>query len=250
MQSPQIKAILGLSLVAICLVTTAGINKFLQAKQTDIPKEDATVVFKKLYAKFSDLNTDLNIRGNITLIDGNEIKEKTTFDLFRKNQQVYHRFDCITQAGNEKVFVQLDTANKYLIVNKSDKNWLKKQRTAMLPFEQLMRDTSFFKVASSQESEYSIEIKNDYQPEIKSCIVKYDPETYTITQTIVQWWKHPGSLENRAYWETIIDYNYDLPIDVNVDEFINTVVKVENRKLLINEAYADYLVEVAEELKN
>lgn len=246
MRIKKMKTILVVLLVAVSLFTTAGIGKWLWNSGPEIPVEDGKVVFKKLYAKLADFNADVNMSGTITLYDGEAIKEKTSFELVRRKHRVYHRFDCIQQAGNENISVQLDTVNKYLWIGKPDKEALKKQRKGILPFSDVMADTSFFKITNLPGAGHAIEIINDYQPEIKSCVLVYDPQAYTVQQAIVQWWKQPGSTENREYYKTVTDYQYNAATAIDIDEMLNTIITVNRKNVEVNPAYAGYQVELAD----
>ncbi|MBN8861445.1 MAG: hypothetical protein J0H29_23875 [Sphingobacteriales bacterium] len=250
MRTKKIKLSLVVLLVVISLVTTAGIGKWLHRSEPEIPAENGTIVFKKLYAKLADFNEDLNISGIITLYDGEEVKEKTSFELLRQKYRVYHRIDYIKQIGNENISVQLDTVNKYLWVGKPDKEMLRMQRKGMIPFGDLMADTSFFKIVSIPGERPAIEIFNDYQPEIKSCVLMYDPQNYIIRQAVIQWWKHPGSIENREYYRTVTDYQYNAAAAMNIDELLKSIVTVNRKKVEVNSAYAEYRLELANNLNN
>lgn len=250
MRTKKIKMTLAGLLVAAGLAVTAGIGKWLHNTELPMPVEEGETVFKKLYAKLADLNTDLNISGSITLYDGEAIKEKTSFELLRQKYRVYHRLDYIQQIGNENIWVQLDTVNKYLWVGKPDKETLRKQRKGVLPFGDLMADSSFFKIVSLPGDKPAIEIFNDYQPEIKSCVLMYDPQNYIIQQAIIQWWKQPGSPDNREYYKTVIDYQYHTAASVNIDELLGSVVTLRKKKIEVNPAYADYRLDVAEGFNN
>ena len=250
MRTKKIKMPLVALLVAVSLATTAGIGKWLHKSEPPVPAEDGKVVFRKLYAKLADFNADLNISGSITLYDGEAIKEKTSFEVLKQKYRVYHRFDHIKQIGNENISVQLDTVNKYLWISKPDKEMLRKQRKGMLPFSDLMADSSFFKITSLPGDRPAIEIFNDYQPEIKSCVLIYDPQGYTIQQAIIQWWKQPGSAENREYFKTETDYQYNTAASVNIDELLESIVTVSRKKVEVNPAYAAYRLELADNLNN
>lgn len=250
MRTKKIKMSFLALLATVSLFTTAGIGKWLRNAEPQVPAEDATVVFKKLYAKLADFDANLNISGIITLYDGEEVKEKTSFELLRQKYRVYHRFDYIKQVGNENISVQLDTVNKYLWIGKPDKEMLRKQRKGILPFRDLMADTSFFKITPHPGPRPAIEIFDDYQPEIKSCVLVYDPRNYIIQQAIIQWWKQPGSPESREYFKTVTDYQYNTATAVNIDELLETIVTVSRKKVEINPAYAAYRVELADNLNN
>lgn len=233
-------------LVALGLFTTAGIKKWLNNNNVPEPTEDATVVFRKLYAGFADAGKDLNIAGTVTLMDDNTIKEKTSFQLVRQNHRMYHRFDVIQQISDDNVAVQLDTLNKYIVVSRPDKEWIKNQKKGILPFEAMLNDTASFKIRFKKTgAEHALEIENDFQPEIKSCVLVYDPGTYTILRTVIQWWKQPGVADNKQYWETIITYEYNGNEQVDIKEKLDAVIKVKKGKVDINPAYADCEVEIA-----
>ncbi|MBW7893162.1 MAG: hypothetical protein H3C48_19525 [Chitinophagaceae bacterium] len=250
MYTKKIKMSLAGLLVAAGLAVTAGIGKWRHNTELPIPVEEGETVFKKLYAKLADFNADLNISGSITLYDGEAIKEKTSFELLRQKYRVYHRLDYIKQISNESISVRLDTVNKYLWVGKPDKEMLRKYRKGMLPFSGLTADSSFFKVVSLPGDKPAIEIFNDYQPEIKSCVLMYDPQNYIIQQAIIQWWKQPGSPDNNEYYKTVIDYQYNAAASRNIDELLGSVVTVRRKKVEVNPFYADYRLELAEDFNN
>jgi hypothetical protein len=113
-----------------------------------------------------------------------------------------------------------------------------------------MADTSFFKIASIPGDRPAIEIFNDYQPEIKSCVLMYDPQNYIIRQAVIQWWKQPGSIENREYYRTVTDYQYNTAAAINIDELLRSIVTVNRKKVEVNSAYEGYQVVLADNLNN
>ncbi|MBN8786929.1 MAG: hypothetical protein J0I84_07555 [Terrimonas sp.] len=250
MRTKKIKIIIVVLLVVVSLFTTAGVSKWLNGNRTHVPPEDGKIVFKKLYAKLVDFNADLNVSGSITLYEGETVKEETSFELLRQRHKVFHRFDYIKQIGNEKIAIQLDTVNKYLWISKPDKEMLKKQRKGILPFSDLMADTSFFSVTSLPGDKPSIAIINNYQPEIKSCVLIYDQQHYTIQQAIIEWWKEPGSPGNRQYFKTVTDYQYNAATAINIDELLESIVKIDKKNVEVNSAYTNYKVELTENFKN
>lgn len=237
-------------MVAVCLVTTAGIKKLFDEKHPTLPQADAKEVFKKLYSKFTDFNTSLNLSGTVTLTEEDVVKEKTSFHLVRHGHQVYHRFDVMQQISNDKITVQLDTLNKYLVIAKTDRQWLKQQKAGVLPFAAMLNDTASFKMRLIQDDgKQALEIINMLQPEIKSCKLVYDPVSYTLQQTVVQWWKQSG-LFDAGYWETTIEYQYNTQQPLDVEEMLNKIVTVDKKNIEINPAYAGYQVEIAENLRD
>lgn len=238
-------------MVAACLVTTASIKKLLDEKHPTVPEADAKEVFKKLYSKFTDFNAELNLGGTVTLTEEDKLKERTSFHLVRRGYRVYHRFDVMQQISNDKIMVQLDTLNKYLVIAKADKQWLKQQKAGVLPFAAMLNDTASFKMRLIQdEGKQALEIINMVQPEIRSCKLVYDPVSYTLQKAVVQWWKHPGSIDHSDYWETTVEYQYNAQQDIDVEELLNGIVRVSKKGIEVNPAYAEYQVEIAENLKD
>ena len=250
MRAKKMKVVIVVMLVTVSLFTTAGIGKWLSKGESQIPVEDGNIVFKKLYAKLADFNADLNISGTITLYEGEKVSEKASFELLRQKYRVYHRFDYIKQIGNDKISVQLDTVNRYLWIGKPDKEMLKQQKKGILPFGDLISDTAFFSVTGIRGDKPAIEIINNYQPEIKSCVLIYDPQHYTSQQAIIEWWKQPGSPDNREYFKTVTDYQYNAATAINIDEMLESIVKPGRKNVEVDPAYAAYHVELAQNLNN
>jgi hypothetical protein len=141
--------------------------------------------------------------------------------------------------------------NKYLVIAKTDKQWLKQQKAGVLPFAAMLNDTASVKMRLFEdEGKQALEIINMVQPEIKSCRLVYDPVSYILQKAIVQWWKHPGSIDHSDYWETTIEYQYNKQQEVDVEELLNGIVTVSKKSIEVNPAYAEYQVEIAENLKD
>lgn len=231
------------------LVSFAGLHQWFN-KPEKLPLVDAQDVFRKLYSRFGDPEKKLHISGTVSLQEGSLVSESVTFEFFRDGHNVYHRFDGIQHISNKNVALQLDTVSQYLIITNPDKEFSKKQKAGILPFEALTQDTSSFKIsAGNVNGEPSIEVINDFQPEVKSCSLVYDPDNFIIKRAIIHWWKQPGSIDNKEYWETIIDYQYHDNLVKDVEAMLQHVVTVTKRTVEVNAAYSNYQIDISEHFK-
>jgi len=216
---------------------------------------DAKEECKRIFDRVKN-DTNVNMGGTITLYDGektSEIKEKATFRFIRKQEQFYSQLSFLQTFCNGKLVVQLDTVNQVIVV--ADANQEKGNRKgAMQPsLDELFNEKADFnitgKVTQGNNNDRTISFQSDFNPEIKSCELTYDPTTYQVKRAVIHWWKDGGAMIETAaldrVWISHIDYQ-PLPVaDINIDEEINKIITIKKDQISPALKYQDYQMHVS-----
>jgi hypothetical protein len=240
--------------VAVSGLAIAGSNAGWFTYSTgaaDLP--DAKSELKKI----SDLvinDTSISLSGTIKLYDGekpSEIKEKTIYRFIKRQEQFYTQLSYLQTFCNGKLVVQLDTVNQVIIV--SNAGQAKKSKRAMLPsLDVLFNENADFKITgkvSQDNNNRTITFQSDFNPEMKSCALTYDPATYQVKHAEILWWKDGGAFVERSaensVWISKIDYQQQSGIDININEEINKIIIVKKDQIEPALKYQAYQMHVS-----
>jgi hypothetical protein len=227
-----------------------GLN-IVNKTTADLP--DAKEELKKLYTVYSNPDSAMHIEGTIRLFDReNEdaFKEEAKFSYSRKGKQLFSELGPIQSVMADSIIVQLDTANKYILVSKIDGAAELPAQAAGLPFEKFMQDTSAFKIeaaVSEKGKERALTIKSELNPEIKSSTLYYDPATYRISHAEIEWWKeaivYKDEDSQKKTWLSVIRYTYPLSSGKSAAEEIKKIIVINKEgKAEPAKAYNDYSI--------
>lgn len=208
---------------------------------------DATEEFRKLYMRFS---SPIHISGTIHVFDREEndkLVEETSFEYVADRSASYTRLDCLQTLFDGNLVVQIDTLNRVLSVSEADTDALPVNETAF-PFERYINDTSTFRVqltAGEEKGLRWLRIKSDLSPEIKSCVIRYDPVSGNIRETEIEWWKEFVAVENMTEnkcWVTKISYLYHPVPDVakEVKQKTDRIIRIKKKNIEPQQAYKEY----------
>lgn len=208
---------------------------------------------RKLYAKYSDPAASFTINGTIRLFDkenDNALKEQMPFGYSKQGTQFYMQMGGQQTFFTENMLLQLDTANKYIIVSPVNKDAMPAAESGILPFEKFMHDTSTFKIEASvseKNKERALSIKSELNPEVRVSTIYYDPTTYTIKRAEIEWWKEAMVLntdeDKKKIWVTVLEYNYPAQAVMPVQERIKKIIVQKNGQVEPTPAYSDYQVQ-------
>ena len=121
---------------------------------------------------------------------------------------------CTAKFDGDSLFVQVDTVEKYIMVSKVQ-DTAKAPVEIGVPYEKFLRDTAAFKielVLTGKNTERSISIRSELNPDIKSSIVYYDTTSYRIRRMETIWWKegvvYNDTASQKKTWLSVMDYTY------------------------------------------
>jgi hypothetical protein len=238
------KALLLLTLLVLAGFIAVG-NWYERINESIDSKEE----FRKLYQGFNTGGNQLHITGTIRLLDkeqNDKLTEETSFEYVSSSLAYYSRLDYVQTFSDGQLAVQLDTVNKYVMVSPVEAQQMQAAGNAMFPFEQFLSDTSQFKVhltAGEREGWRWLRINSELNPEIKTCMIIYDPLSYEVKEVEVEWWKEPvleEEIDEKKCWLSKIEYRYHATSSLNIRERIGRILKVNKDKIELTERYKEY----------
>lgn len=221
-------------------------------ERSDLP--DPKEEFSRLYQRYTK-DTVMALGGTITLYDGENkgtVKEKTTFRFVKQHDQFYSQFSYLESVCNGTMLVQLDTVNQVIMVSDNLAEMTGNGGPAQPSFDALFSEKADFKITGKvtqdkTSNDRTMSFKSDFNPEIKSYSVTYDPATYRIKHAVIQWWKDAMVTDTTAgnrVWISHIDYQ-PLPVnDFNANELINKIITIKNDQVEPALKYQGYQVHI------
>ena len=187
--------------------------------------------------------------GTIKIYDGennNELKEETPFYFYKNNRDQYLKFGFLQVISNDSLTVQVDTANKYIIVasNAGEANTVNGQQ--LLSPDKFIADTARVDVQGTVRQNgkmRTIVFANKMNPEIVSYSVTYDSSNYRMQQSSIVFRKDPSdpdSIGHKKIWLAKIEYRYPASQVWNIAALINTFIKIDNGNISVRDKYRDF----------
>jgi len=200
-------------------------------------------------------DTSLNLAGTITLYDGEkpaEVKEKATCRYIRKGYQFYSQLGYLQTFSDGKLIVQLDTVNQMIAVAKVATGKRERKRMMQPSLDMLFDENADFgiigKVTQTNEHERTIVLQSDFNPEVKSYALTYDPATYRVSGAVIQWWKDGGAIKetmaSNKVWISHIDYQQSPASDLDIHEAINNIITINKDGVAPALLYQAYQLQV------
>jgi hypothetical protein len=233
------------------LVALAANNDWLGSggnNDDDLP--DAKAELMQLYATYSRPDSSFAMKGVIRLHDNeneNLLKEETPFQYIKIQSQYYCRLGYMQTFCADSLLVQLDTLNRQIVVAKFDPAVLAGLTGSLLPFEKFMKQKADFKFDVSiagGKKQRTLTVRNDLAPEIKRASVSYDPDTYRIISSEIEWWKDAlagsGESDQNKTWVTRIEYEHGAAAGEPIVTRINKIFTVKNGKIEPAPVYMGY----------
>jgi hypothetical protein len=78
---------------------------------------------------------------------------------------------------------------------------------------------------------------------VRICRIIYDPVTYTIRSSEIEWWKDPASAtpaDDKKCWLTKIDYQYKQNMTIDIPNMMNRVIRTSHDSIMAMPDYQDY----------
>ncbi|OQP63236.1 hypothetical protein A3860_25440 [Niastella vici] len=210
--------------------------------------------YQRIYDRIKN-DTSLNLEAAINLYDGeapSAIMETTTCRYIKRQNKYYSQFSYLQTFCNGNLMVQLDTVNKVVVVSpvKGEK---KRNKRFMEPtIDMLFNEQADFritgKVTQKNDNEREISCQSDFNPEIRSFDITYDPVTYQVKRATIQWWKEGSMTEQPAankVWISHIDYRQMPPATINIDEEISKIITIKKDQIEPAVGYQDYQLHVS-----
>jgi hypothetical protein len=225
--------------------TSVTVNELPEAKEE----------FKHICDRMkSDMN--VNLTGTITLYDGEkpaEQKEKTTYRYIRKEEKFFSQLSYLQTFCNGGMTVQLDTIDQVIVVSNISTGKRKKKGMMQLAPDMLFDEKADFRimgnVSQTIDDERIIALQSDFNPEIKSTALTYDPITYQIKHAVIKWWKDGGALKEtinpNQIWISHIDYQWLPATDMNIDEEINKIITINKGQIEPALKYQNYQLHIS-----
>jgi hypothetical protein len=216
---------------------------------------DAKDEYKRIFDHIKN-DTCVNMEGVITLYDGekpSEIKEKTAFRFMRIQEEFYSQLSFLQTFCNGKLVVQLDTVNQVIVIADAGKREVNGKGRMQPSLDQLFNENADFKITGEvregNNNERIISFESDFNPEIKSCALTYDPATYLVKRAVIQWWKDGGTMveaaDSNRVWISHIDYQRQPASAINIDEEINKIITIKKDQIEPALKYHDYQMHVS-----
>lgn len=214
----------------------------------ELPK-DLKQELKNLTLRYAD--SSLHISGVIRLYDlenDGQFKEESPFTFIRNGKSYFSQLDYLCQFANESMIIQLDSINKSIVVSKNEGLDISLSGD-LFPFDQYFTDSAEFRVTGTvaeKGKQRILELRSDFTPAIKVTRIVYDPVTYTIKETEIEWWKEQlfrEEKDGKKCWLTKIDYSYGKPGSTSIDSLINSVIETQP-KIKLKGSYSDYSLDV------
>ena len=207
---------------------------------------------KEEYAKLChrmQRDSAFSIEGTILLYDSeypNTVKEETSFSFVKNGRSFESVLGPMQVLSNGHLFLQLDTMNQYLLVAPLHDSALQLAKNSMMPFDEMFSDTAQFRIngkVGGDGSEGFIEFSSDFNPEVKSMKVFYDPASYVVSHAEVVWWKNDMILNGQQTpdtWITRIRYRYPSYKDPGIESKIRNIITVTDSIVEPATPYREY----------
>lgn len=216
---------------------------------------DAKQEYKRVVDRFMG-DSIINIGGAVTLCDGESpsvIKERLAYRFIKHHDQYYSQFGPVLSLCNGKAVVQLDTMNQLIMVANVIPEKGKKNRGIQPSLDVLLDENADYKIVGKvtqrNNNERSLTMQSDFNPQIKSCELTYDPKTYRIKRAVIQWWKDGGSGLGRTtqdqVWISNIEYQQLSGGDINISEEINKIITIKKDQIKPADKYQNYQLHVS-----
>jgi hypothetical protein len=248
--------ILTISIVALSGVALAGswagwFNNSVTVNELPAAKEEFQHICERMKG-----DMEVNLAGTITLYDGEkpaEAKEKTTYRYIRKQEQCFSQLSYLQTFCNGKMTVQLDTVNQVIMVFNISTGKRRKKGMMQLSPDMLFDEKADFrimgKVTQTNNNARTITLQSDFNPEIKSTALTYDPVTDQIKHAVIKWWKDGGALKetvnSNKVWISHIDYQWLPATDMNIDEEINKIITINKDQIEPALKYQNYQLHIS-----
>lgn len=248
--------ILIILVVTVSGLALAGSKAGWFTKPTTVAElPDAKDEYKRIFDRIKS-DTNVNIGGTITLYDGEKpsgIKEKTSFLYIKKEGQFYSQLSFLQTFCDGKLVVQLDTMNQVIVLAEAGKDKGSKKGAMQPSLDELFNEKADFKitgkVTQANNNDRTLSFQSDFNPEIRSCALTYDPTTYQVKRAVIQWWKDGGVMEDVAdsnrIWISHIDYQRQVTSAININEEISKIITIKKDKIEPAVKYQDYQIHVS-----
>jgi hypothetical protein len=213
---------------------------------------------KEEYQRIADRikkDTSVSLEATITLYDGEDpetIKEKTTCRYIKRLDKYYSQFSYLQTFCNGRLIVQLDTVNQVIMVSPVNGERKKNRRSQEPTVDMLFNDQADFritgKVNQKNNNEREISCQSDFNPEIRSFDITYDPVTYQVKKATIQWWKEgalAATADSNAVWISHIDYRQTPAGTIDIDEEISKIITIKRDQIEPAVKYQDYQLHVS-----
>ncbi|THU40045.1 hypothetical protein FAM09_09165 [Niastella caeni] len=201
-------------------------------------------------------DSSISLDASITLYDGeapDEIKEQTTCRYIRRQDKYYSQFSYLQVFCNGKLVVQLDTVNQVIVVSPvATEHKRVKGPMRQLTFDMLFNEQADFRIAGKviqkNDNEREISCQSDFNPEIKTFDITYDPATYQVKRATIQWWKEGVAAETAAasqVWISHIDYRQLPAVNMDIEEEISKIITIKKDQIEPALKYQDYQLHVS-----
>jgi hypothetical protein len=245
-------------IVLVAAISGLSVAGTLSGWFTNSPVVDELPGAKEEYQRIYDRinkDTSMDLEAVVTLYDGDDpatIKEKTTCRYIRRQQKYYSQFSYLQTYCNGNRVVQLDTVNQVIIVSSVGPGRKKNKRTLQPTFDMLFNEQADFritgKVTKKNNNEREITCQSDFNPEIRSFDITYDPVSYQVKRATIQWWKEGATGETATgnpVWISHIDYKSLPAVNINIDEEISKIITIKKDQIEPAVKYQNYQLHVS-----
>lgn len=197
----------------------------------------------------------MNLEAVITLYDGDDPateKEKTTCRYIKRQEKYYSQFSYLQTWCNGSMVVQLDTVNQVIVVAPIIAGWKTNKKMQQPTIDMLFNEQAGFsitgKVTEKNNNERVISCQSDFNPEIRSYDITYDPASYKIKGATIQWWKEgatPGTASGNPVWISQIDYQPAPAVNMNIEEEISKIITIKKDQIEPAVKYEHYQLHIS-----
>ncbi len=211
--------------------------------------------YQRIYDRIKN-DSSMNLEATVTLYDGEvpaEIKEQTICRFIKKWDKYYSQFSYLQTYCNENWIVQLDTVNQVIIVSPVAPNRKKVKGPLMQPsFDVLFNEQADFRITGNvtqkNDKERELSCQSDFNPEVRSFDITYDPATYLVNRATIQWWKEgvmPETATASQVWISHIEYRQMPGVNIDIDEEISKIITIQKDKIEPTLKFQDYQLHIS-----
>lgn len=233
-----------LSLLAFSLVFTRG------GERPPMPTKnlDGSVELQRLVRHWVHPDSSRYVTGWVRLYEGageGALKEELPFLLQQDKGRFYGRIGPVQNFCDGRLLVQVDTLNRYLQAEPVQQG-APKGTTSLFPLEGWAQDSAGLHIrAVEKDGMRTLTLTREGQPDLKACRIYYEPGTYRVLSSEMEWWKPQaltGGSDSEEFWRTRIEYRYWPPETLDMEALIGRYLLVRGSRVRLQPAYKEYQV--------
>jgi hypothetical protein len=245
----KIIALVGLLIIG-SLAIAGNYSGWFNGSDNDNNQPDAKEEYRRLYERYTRTDSIMNLRGVITLYDGENpttVKEQSNFEYAKQGKQFYSQLSSLQTFCDGKLVLQLDTVNKIIALSPMNSEDIPADQSQS-SLNMFFSDTAAFRFSggvSGNNQERTLTCRHELIPDIRLFRLIYDPVSYQLRKAEIEWWKNPlitDTTRKDEVWITKISYQNATPAPWKADELMNKIIRVTEKGIEPMTRYKDYTI--------